>query len=66
VQERKFMQSFDGEARRKEITLEDNIKMKDTQNKMGYCVLGSRGSAGRLVFDPCEYGNGLSLCVKYS
>ena len=59
------MQSFGGEARRKETTWEDNIKMKDTQNKMRYCVLGSRGSAGRLVFGPCENGNGLSVSVIY-
>jgi len=42
------------------------LKLKDTQNKMGYCVLGSRSSAGRLVFGPCENDNGLSVRVKYS
>ena len=65
MQKRKFVQSFGGETRRKETTWEDNIKTKDTQNKMGYCVLGSCGSAGSLVFGPCENGNGLSVSVIY-
>jgi len=60
------MQSFGGEARRKETTWEDNIKVKDTENKTGYCSLGSRGSAGRLVFGPCANDSGLSVRVKYS
>jgi hypothetical protein len=65
VQKRKLMQNFGGEGRRKETTWEDNVKMKDTQNKMGYCVLGSCGSARRLVFGLYENGNGLSVSVIY-